>query len=72
MSALVADRMAADSSGAVESDSPQQTGHDTAKNLFQEVWEVERPQWYAPLFRYRSLGAGPQERKLTNLSIVIN
>ncbi len=41
---LVADRMAADSSGAVESDNPQRTGHDAAKNLFQGVWGVKRPQ----------------------------
>ncbi len=43
MSELVAARMAADSSVAVKSDSPQQTGHDAAKNLFQRVWGVNRP-----------------------------
>ena len=60
---LVASRMAADSSGAAGSDSPQRTGHGAAKNLFQGVWGVKRPQWYAPLFGYRGLEAGPQERK---------
>ncbi len=44
MSELVADRMAADSSGAVESDSPKQTSHGAAENLFQGGWMVKRPQ----------------------------
>ncbi len=72
MSELFTDRMAADSSVAVESDSPQQTSHGAAKNLFQGVWGVKRPQWYAPPFGYRGLGAGPQERKYKRLSAVIN
>ncbi len=72
MSELVAARMAADSSAAAESDSPKQTGHDAAENLLRGGWGVKRPQWYAPPFGYRGLGAGPQERKLTNLSVVIN
>ncbi len=63
MSELVADRMAADSSAAVESDSLQRTISGVAKNLFQGVWGVKRPQWYAPLFGHVGLGADPQERK---------
>ncbi len=52
VSELVANRMAADSSAAVESDSPQQTISGAAKTLFQEVWGVKRPGM--PLF----LGTG--------------
>ncbi len=52
MSELIADRMTADSSGAVGSDSPQRTGHGAAKTLFQGVWGVKCPGM--PLF----LGTG--------------